>query len=115
MAHVLIVDSHAGVREQLVRLLEQAGHRAAAVATVSEATSLVQDEVPDLLATDAVLIDGSSTGLVQQTEAAGAKILIMTGNPDRIAELDRAGQAYLSKPVPPDLFLRRVDEIVSTQ
>src|SRR5215472_13031758 len=90
MAYVLIVDSQAGVRQQLVKLLEQAGHRATAVATVSEATSLLQAEVPDLLATDVVLSDGSSTSLTQQAEAAGAKTLMMTGNPDRIVEFDAA-------------------------
>jgi hypothetical protein len=37
MAYILIVDSQAEFRQQLVRLLEQAGHRATAVATVSEA------------------------------------------------------------------------------
>jgi DNA-binding NtrC family response regulator len=90
MAYILIVDSQVEFRQQLVRLLEQAGHRATAVASVSEATSLLQTEVPDLLATDVVLTDGSSTSLVQQAEAAGAKTLMMTGNPDRIIEFDGA-------------------------
>jgi DNA-binding NtrC family response regulator len=83
MAYILIVDSQVEFRQQLVRLLEQAGHRATAVVSVSEATSLLQTEVPDLLATDVVLTEGSSTSLVQQAEAAGAKTLMMTGNPDR--------------------------------
>ena len=65
MAYILIVDSQAEFRQQLVRLLEQAGHRAAAVATVSEATDILQAEVPDILATDVVLIDRSSAGLVK--------------------------------------------------
>lgn len=65
MAYILIVDSQAEFRQQLIRLLEQAGHRAAAVATVSEATDILQAEVPDLLATDVVLIDRSSAGLVK--------------------------------------------------
>jgi DNA-binding response OmpR family regulator len=107
MAYVLIVDSQAEFRQQLVRLLEQAGHRATAVASVSEATSLLQAEAPDLLATDVVLSDGSSTSLAQQAEAAGAKTLMMTGNPDRIIEFEGAGQPYLSKPFPLDLFLQR--------
>jgi hypothetical protein len=29
----------------------------------------------------------------------------MTGNPDRIVELDGAGQPFLSKPFPPDAFV----------
>ena len=65
MADILIVDSQAEFRQQLIRLLEQAGHRAAAVATVSEATDILQAEVPDILATDVVLIDRSSAGLVK--------------------------------------------------
>ena len=94
MAYLLIVDSQAEFRQELLRLLEQAGHRAAAVATVFEAVNLLQTEVPDLLATDAVLTDGSSLTLVKQAEAAGAKILMMTGNPERIVEYDGAGQPY---------------------
>jgi hypothetical protein len=81
MAYILIVDTQAEFRQQLVLQLDKAGHRAAAVATVSAATKLMEDEVPDLLATDGVLSDGSSTSLVQQAEAAGAKVLMMTGIP----------------------------------
>lgn len=94
-------------------MLEQAGHHAIAVASVSEADGRLQAEAPDLLATDAVLTDGSSTSLVQQAEATGAKTLMMTGNPDRIIEFDNAGQPYLSKPISPDLFLQRVQEMLA--
>lgn len=115
MAYILIVDSQVEFRQQLVRLLEQAGHRATAVASVSEAASLLQSEVPDLLVTDVVLTDGSSTSLVQQAEAAGAKTLMMTGNPDRIIEYDGAGKPYLSKPFLADLFVQRVREMLSSE
>jgi DNA-binding response OmpR family regulator len=112
MASILIVDTQAEFRRQLVLLLERAGHRATAVATIAEATSLLEAEVPDLLATDAVLTDGSSGTLVKQAEAAGAKTLMMTGSPDRIVEFDGAGQPYLSKPVQPEAFLERVREML---
>jgi DNA-binding response OmpR family regulator len=112
MAFILIVDTQAELRQQLVRLLEQAGHRATAVATVSEATRILEIEVPDLLATDAVLTDGSSGTLAKQAEAAGTKTLMMTGSPDRIVEFGGAGQPYLSKPFQPGAFLERVREIL---
>jgi DNA-binding NtrC family response regulator len=99
MAYVLIVDSQAEFRQQLLRCLEEAGHRATAVATTIEAAKLVQDDVPDLLATDAVLIDGSSTNLTKQAEASGAKILMMTGSADRIVQFEGTGQAYLLEAV----------------
>ena len=51
MARILIVDTQSELRHQLVRLLEQAGHRATAFATVSEAAGLLREDVPDLLAT----------------------------------------------------------------
>jgi two-component system, OmpR family, response regulator len=113
MAHILIVDTQAQLRQQLVRLLESAGHRAAAVATISEAAGILQTQVPDLLATDVVLTDGSSTSLTQQAAALGVKTLMMTGNPDRIIEFDGAGQPYLSKPFPPKVFVERVKEILA--
>ena len=114
MAYIIIVDTRAQLRDQLALLLERAGHRATAVATVSEATSLLQAELPDLLATDVVLIDGSSTSLAQQAEAAGVKTLMMTGSSGRIVEFKGAGQPYLSKPFQPDLFLQRVEEILAS-
>jgi len=42
MAYIVIVDSHAEFCQQLIRGLEEAGHRATAVATLSEAASLLQ-------------------------------------------------------------------------
>src|SRR5690242_3382257 len=102
MAYVLIVDTQAEFRQRLLWLLERAGHRGTAVATISEAASILEGEVPDLLATDVILTDGSSTALAKQAEEQGAKTLMMTGSPDRIFEFDGAGQPYLSKPFPPD-------------
>src|SRR6266446_2929040 len=113
MAYILIVDTLPQFRQQLIRLLESAGHRVAAVATISEAAGILQTQIPDLLATDVVLTDGSSTSLTQQATALGVKTLMMTGNPERIIEFDGAGQPYLSKPFPPEVFLQRVKEILA--
>ena len=115
MGSIVIVDSQAETRQQLVALLEQAGHRVTAVATISGASALIKDEAPDLLATDAVLIDGSSETLTEQAAAAGAQILVMTGNADRIVGLDDAGRPYLSKPFTPEAFLERVQEILGPE
>ena len=112
MAFVLIVVTQADLRGQLVRALEQAGHRATAVATVSQAAQILAAEPPDLLATDVTLTDGSSTALVRQAEALGVKTLMITGNPDRILEFDGAGKPYLSKPFTIEAFLQRVKELL---
>jgi DNA-binding response OmpR family regulator len=112
MARILIVETQTNVRHTLVNLLEQEGHSATAVATLAEAFSILAVDVPDLLATDVVLTDGSSTSLAKQAQMAGAKTLMMTGSPDRIVEFDGSGQPYLSKPFPPEAFLQRVEQIL---
>jgi len=113
MAHILIVDTQTELHHQLVRLLEQAGRHATAVATVSEAARLLTQHVPDLLATNVVLTDGSGVTLATQAKTAGAKVLLITGSPDRVVEFDGSGQPYLSKPFPAEAFPRRVRKILS--
>jgi DNA-binding response OmpR family regulator len=115
MAYILIVDTEAELRQRLLLLLEQGGHRATTVATISEATSILEAELLDLLATDVVLTDGSSRSLAKHALELGVKTPMMTGGPDRIVEFDGAGQPYLSKPFPPDLFLQRVPEILAAR
>ncbi|MBV8337471.1 MAG: hypothetical protein JO358_18920 [Alphaproteobacteria bacterium] len=114
MALILIVDTQAELRGQLVRALERVGYSATAVATVSQAAQILAAGAPDLVATDVILTDGSSTGLAQQAEALGAKTLMMTGNPDRIVEFDGAKQPYLSKPFSVEVFVARVQEILGS-
>ena len=113
MAYILIVDTQPELRQQLVRVLEKAGHRAVAVATVSEAAGILQAGAPDLLATDVVLTDGSSANLVHQAATLGSKTLMLTGSSDRIVEFDGAGQPYLSKPLVPEMLLQRVEEMLA--
>jgi DNA-binding response OmpR family regulator len=113
MARILIVDTQIERRHPFVRLLEQAGHSVIVVATISEATSFLEEQVPNLLATNVVLTDGSGAILAKRAGVAGAKTLMITGSPDRMIEFDDAGQRYLSKPFPPEAFLRQVQEILS--
>jgi DNA-binding response OmpR family regulator len=113
MANILIVDTQPVLRHQLAVLLEQAGHQVTAVATVAEASRIVQGSALDLVATDVNLLDGSSAQLVRQAAMAGIKTLMMTGDPKRIIDFDGAGQPYLSKPFPPGLFVKRVEELLS--
>jgi len=67
MAYILIVDTQPELRQQL----EKAGHRVAAVATISEATGFLQAGSHDLMATDVVLTDGSSNNLVHGAATLG--------------------------------------------
>ena len=113
MAYILILDTQAQFRQQLIRLIEQAGHRATAVATIVDATRIIHEITPDLLATNVALTDGSSANLVERLTKLGAKTLMMTGNSDRIREFEGAGRPYVSTPFTQELFLQRVEEILA--
>src|SRR5438132_12740283 len=70
MARILIVDTQTDLRHRLVRLLEEAGHSATAVATIAEAASILAVDVPDLLATDVMLTEGPRTTHGRHAETA---------------------------------------------
>jgi len=111
MAYILIVDSQAEFRQELLRLLEQAGHAPPPSLLSRRPPTYSRPRCPTYWRQTPVLTDGSSASLANQAKAAGAKILMMTGNPDRIIEYDGAGQPYLSKPFQPEAFLQRVGEM----
>lgn len=115
MAYILIIDREAVFRQHLIHLIEQAGHRAIAVATIAEATRILQQITPDMLATDVVVADGSSAGLIRRVTRLGAQTLLMTRSPARMAEFDGAGQAYLQKPFLPQRFVQQVKEMLATK
>lgn len=115
MAYILIVDSEAVSRQHLIYLIEQAGHRATAVATIAEATRILQQITPDMLAADVVVADGSSAGLIRRVRRLGAQTLLMTRSPARMTEFDGVGQAYLQKPFLPQRFVQRVKEMLATK
>jgi DNA-binding NtrC family response regulator len=48
MARVLIVNTQSDLRQELVRLLEQAGHRATVVATISQAIGFIEEHIPEV-------------------------------------------------------------------
>lgn len=115
MAYILIVDREAAFRQYLIHLIEQAGHRAIAVAKIAEATRILQQITPDMLATDVVVADGSSAGLIRWVTRLGAQTLLMTRSSARMTEFDGAGQAYLQKPFLPQRFVQRVKEMLATK
>jgi DNA-binding response OmpR family regulator len=113
MAYILIVEAQTPLHEQLARLIEERGHHVMVVATLKDASDILTTIAPDILAADATLIDGSSDNLVRQAKDLGAKIIMMTGSPERIIEFDGAGQPYLSKPFPPEALVEKVEEVLA--
>lgn len=75
---------------------EHIGHLAAVVATITEAAAILVADAPILLATDAVLIDGSSTSLAKQVEA-GSRVSEPVAAPPSVSHKEALSKRYRSR------------------
>lgn len=103
MAHkILIVDGNTATREDLVRLLADAGFETLTAATVPDAMRLLSTAQPHLLITEIRLDTYNGLHLIAMAPKPIPAIVI-TGYADPAVEADarRLGADYLPKPVSP--------------
>src|SRR5512145_883755 len=116
MAHkILIVDGNTATREDLVRLLADAGFETLTAATVPDAMRLLSTAQPHLLITEIRLDTYNGLHLVAMAPKPIPAIVI-TGYADRAVEADarRLGAEYLAKPVSPGELYAAVQRALST-
>jgi DNA-binding response OmpR family regulator len=96
MAAILVVEDDAAIAEMLRTLLEEAGHCATVVHGLEAARAVLA--AADLVIADIGLPDGSGLEIAQAAAAIPIPVLLTTGHPGRMAELDEEHRAYLRKP-----------------
>jgi two-component system OmpR family response regulator len=109
MKHVLLVEDDPDVRALLSEILHDAGYGVSEVPTVADARNLIDGTGLDLIVTDVVLPDGRGTELADYAQRRGLRSLILTGNVDRMQELQLKERHYLAKPFRPKEFLASVE------
>ena len=114
---VLVVEDEPALRELEKLLLEEAGYNVFGAATPADALALAAENVIDMLVVDVVMPGMSGPQLVEELAARGSAVpaLFVSGyGVDEIASrgLAVAKTALISKPFHPDLFLRRVREVL---
>jgi DNA-binding NtrC family response regulator len=117
MAHILIVDDEASLRDSLRRTLEREGHEVAAASGLQEGRARLREGAFDLLLTDVRLGDGSGLDLVTDARARQPppRIVAMTayGSVDLAVEAMRRGaDDFLEKPFAPDVLRARLDRVL---
>jgi DNA-binding NtrC family response regulator len=95
MANILLVEDDRQQRRLLEHLVKSMGHQVTAVEGVATATLVLGSRSYDLLLCDVELWDGSGLVVADTADAAGVKVLLMTGHSP--GNLDRYD--YLLKPV----------------
>jgi DNA-binding NtrC family response regulator len=114
MAHILIVDDEASLRDSLRRTIEREGHDAEVAADLRSARRLLAERSFDLLLTDIRLGEGSGLDLITEARAGHARLRIIAitafGSVELAVEAMRRGaDDFLEKPFPPDALRNRLE------
>lgn len=116
---VLIVDDSLTVRMDLLELLEAAGLRVQACATVASARQVLAQEQFSLVILDVLLPDGDGIELLKEIRAmpsaADTAVMVLSAETeirDRIRGLTTGADEYVGKPYEPVYLIARARELV---
>lgn len=115
--HLLVVEDHAPLRAQIVRLLQAAGHRVDEAADGRLALQMALDEPPDVLLLDLGLPGLGGLALCQRLRERSARqvpVLMLTARdtlPDKLEGFAAGADDYLVKPFANEELLARVSAL----
>ncbi|MBV8494684.1 MAG: response regulator [Alphaproteobacteria bacterium] len=110
MSRILLVEDDQHVRVLLEHVLFDAGYEVDSMATVAEATTLLDSGMTyDLLLADGRLPDGTGMALADLAQASGIKTLIITGYAFQLASQNLGRYEFLMKPVRPAELIEAID------
>lgn len=114
MAHVLLVDDHPELLVTVAETLRargftvtEAGSRAAANQAIATAASL------DIVVTDSILSGGNGDDVVRAARGAGLPVIVISGDPRRIAHYVSGQIAFLAKPFHPAQLAELIESVLA--
>lgn len=118
---IFVLDDQPAVADSIVAILKLRGYEAHARYTSAALLDLASDLAPDLLIADVALdpnsINGIDLAIYLQRFHPECRVILISGNPNTSELHHRAAQAghgfqLLPKPVPPEILLREVAQIL---
>ena len=114
---ILVVEDEAGVRENIISLLEEDGYAVDAVGTAEDGAFMLKENPYDAVVLDIRLPDGSGLDILEDFRATGkgVPVLILSalgGIDDRVSGLDTGADDYLVKPFEPDELRARIRALI---
>ena len=112
--HILIVDDHREIRDQVGQLLQKDGYRVSTAADGKEMRQTLRDRNIDLIILDLMLPveDGLSLCRDLRAERSPIPIIMLTAKGDeidRVLGLEMGADDYVAKPiVDPDIIRQKV-------
>lgn len=96
--HILLVEDEPDLLSVLTQVLEQEGYRVSPAARRSHAQSVMRREKIDLIVTDSALRGGNGDDVAKAGARRNVPVIMMSGEPDRIARLRTGPHPFLQKP-----------------
>src|SRR4051794_36316697 len=99
LAHILIVDDNAGVRDVIRVLLEDNGFLVSGAGDGGEARGILAGQPPvNLVILDATLSGERGASLAAYVRDIGIPVIMMTGDPESRDSVETSGLPFIFKP-----------------
>ena len=112
MASILVVEDDAEVLAVLKRILEQRKHVVQTATTNQDAHEIIKNGGLDLIISDAVLRGGNGESIAKSADGLGVPILLISGNPEKIQNLQDGPVPFLRKPFRPRMLITAVNRLL---
>src|ERR1051326_8202930 len=109
--HILLVEDDPDLLSLLTEVLEDEGYRVTAASRRDQARRALRKADIDLLVADSVLRGGNGDDVAKPASRRGLPIIMMSGEPDRIARLTGGPLPFLQKPFRATALVRLVRQL----
>ena len=110
--HILLVEDDPDLLSLLTEVLEDEGYRVRGASRRQEARAALRKGDDDLLIADSVLRGGNGDDVAKAAGRRGLPIIMMSGEPERIARLSGGPLPFLQKPFRAAVLLRLVRQLL---
>jgi two-component system OmpR family response regulator len=114
--HILVVDDHRDIREQLARYLRKSGLRASVADSAQQARKFLKSAAVDLIVLDIMMPGEDGLSLCRSlVESGTVPVILLTAmaeDTDRIVGLEIGADDYVTKPFNPRELLARIRAVL---
>ena len=110
--HILLVEDDPDLLLLLTEVLQDEGYRVTAASRRDRARAALRKGDIDLLIADSVLRGGNGDDVAKAAGRRGLPIIMMSGEPGRIARLSRGPLPFLQKPFRSAALVRLVRQLL---
>src|SRR5437763_13692318 len=110
--HILLVEDDPDLLSLLTEVLEDEGYRVSGASRRQQARAALRKGDVDLLIADSVLRGGNGDDVAKAAGRRGLPIIMMSGEPERIAPLSGGPLPLLPKPFPAPALLRLARQLL---